>query len=140
MVHDADCQKLQVRVTFGESVLAVTTGLIQIASPEAWPLQRAEVECLLPERGNPTIVPPGVLTAVGFDAGLNSVVALQDSQIRVEALLIANPVFRTDRSLSTTAVPDAAFELTDYEGPKLSQQLPGVELSKLPPLFSRNSF
>lgn len=140
VVHDADCQKLQVRVTFGESVLAVTTGLIQIASPEAWPLQRAEVECLLPERGNPTIVPPGVLTAVGFDAGLNSVVALQDSQIRVEALLIANPVFRTDRSLSTTAVPDAAFELTDYEGPKLSQQLPGVELSKLPPLFSRNSF
>lgn len=132
VVFDSALPQLQVRLTCGESVLAVTTGLVQIAAPNAWPLDRAEVECLLPERGNPTIVPPGVRTAIGFDAALNSVVALQESQIRAEALLIATPIFRRGITLPTTDTTDSAFELLDYEGPKLSQKLPGVDLSKLP--------
>ncbi len=139
VVFDSSLPQLQVRLTCGESVLAVTTGLVQIAGPESWPLERVEVECLLPERGNPTIVPPGVRTAIGFDAGLNSVVALPESQIRAEALLIANPIFRGNHAQSAAQsrlqsrlqTADSAFELLDYEGPKLSQKLPGVDLSQL---------
>lgn len=134
VVLDSALRQLQVRLTCGESVLAVTTGLVQIASPEAWSLERAKIECLLPERGNPTIVPPGVRTAIGFDAALNSVVALQESQIRAEALLIANPIFRGDGARSRDQAADSAFELLDYEGPKLSLKLPGVDLAELPVL------
>lgn len=130
VVLDAAKESLSIQMTCGESVMAVSTGLIQIAAPPDWPLENTKVECLLPERGNPTILPPGVRTAIGFDSSLNSIVGLQDFQVRAEAILIATPVFRGAAQDRTT--PDAGCELLDYEGPKLSQQLPGANLARLP--------
>ena len=132
-ISDAATPSLNVELTCGESVLAVSTGLIQVAAPENWPLARAMIKCLLPERGNPTIIPPGVHTAIGFDAGINSVVALHDEQVRAEALLIASPVFRQASVEESHLRDDAGWQLLDYEGPKLSQQLPGANIAGLPP-------
>lgn len=120
----------------GESVLAVKSGLVQFAGPAGWPLSSASVEFLLPERGNPTVIPPDVRTAIGFDNSLKAVVGLQESQIKAEALLIAVPVFRGEQAdvkvNQGSSHPFAAFELLDYEGPKLSPLLPGVDISALP--------
>lgn len=129
-------KSLRVQMTCGESVLAVSGALVQVAAPKNWPLKRATVECLLPQRGNPTIIPPGVRTAVGFDSGLNAVVALQESQVRAEALLIAEPIFRGTSAHDDAANDaDTAWQLLNFEGPKLSLQMPGVDVTMLPQLF-----
>jgi len=135
VVTDATANDLSVRLTCGESVLSVSTGIIQVAAPPEWPLANVRVECLLPERGNPTIIPPDVSTAIAFDATLNAVVQLREEQVRSEALLIANPVFRGQGNADDSGEQAAQyddFELLDYEGPKLSPALPGVDVRQLP--------
>ena len=132
VLSDAKPQELLIQIQCGESVLAVSTGLVQIAGPTDWPLSRVRVECLLPEQGNPTIVPPDVPTAIGFDSSLNAVIALQPTQVRAEALLIAQPSFRGESKIASRSSRFAAFELLDYEGPKLSPRLPGVDVAELP--------
>ncbi|MEZ6132575.1 MAG: protein kinase [Planctomycetaceae bacterium] len=125
---------VQVVMECGESVLAAQTALVQFAGPADWPLSNASVEFLLPERGNPTIVPPDVSTAVGFDHALQTVVALPETQVRAEALLIAVPIFH-NAGPPTDASPFAPFELQDYEGPKLNPRLPGIDVAALPVAF-----
>lgn len=132
VLPDSTLPELRIQVECGESVFAVRTGLVQIAAAGNWPLSRAQVEFLLPERGNPSIVLPDVQTAIAFDSTLNAVVGLAETQMRTEALLIANPVFREEADGRMEDNSFAAFELLDYEGPKLSQEMPGVEVDRLP--------
>ncbi len=125
-------ENLRIQLQCGESVIAPSLAIIRVAGPENWPMNRAKVEFLLPERGNPTIVPPDVHPVVAFDRSLNQLVELSDSQIVVESLLIAKPLFRgtTDSTEKTNIYSE--FELLDYEGPKLSSQMPGVMFEALP--------
>ncbi|MEZ6061830.1 MAG: protein kinase [Planctomycetaceae bacterium] len=122
------------RIVSGESVLSADAALVRFASSlSEWSPENLLVEFRLRERGNPTIVPGSVRPVVYFDRSLSSVVELDPSQILVEALLFANPVFR-GKDASTTNDPEfAEFELLDYEGPKLSTvNLPGVNVRRLP--------
>ncbi len=64
-----------------------------------------------------------------FDRSLNQLVELPSNQVVAESLLLADPVFRT---LQNGDDPLYAFELIDYEGPKLSLRLPGVDVASLP--------
>ena len=131
-LESAETENLRVDITCGESVFAPTTGLVRIAGPVDWPRSNARVEFLLPERGNPTIVAPDVLPAVFLDRSLKSLVALDQKQLTVESLLIAVPTFRSVDLTTSANTEVSGFELLDYEGPKLSPVLPGVDISRLP--------
>ncbi|MEO2012730.1 MAG: hypothetical protein ABGZ53_00005, partial [Fuerstiella sp.] len=118
-----------VQIRCGESVLAPSAALLRIALPAGADSQAIKAEFLLPERGNPTVVPPTVDPVVYFDRSLNQMVRLAESQIVAESLLIAEPIFR---NASGNMTDFRQFELLDFEGPKLSQQMPGIDASALP--------
>lgn len=122
---------LSVQLQAGESVLAPSFALLRIAPPEGGSLRKLRVEYLLPERGNPTIVPADVDPVLSFDRSLNQFVAIEDSQIVSEALLIARPLFRGQENDADIGSYEQ-FELLDYEGPKLSPRMPGVSIQDLP--------
>lgn len=122
---------MMVRVQCGESVLAPTAGLLRIATTESMQRKNIQVEFLLPERGNATIIPPGVDPVLCFDRSLKQFVKLDQTQVVSESLLIARPVFRGADSMGGSNANEH-FELLDYEGPKLSPHMPGISLSELP--------
>lgn len=124
-----------VQMQCGESVLAPSTGLIRIAATESMKLKDAQVEFLLPERGNATIIPPEVDPVLCFDRSLGQFVKLTEEQIVSESLLIAKPLFRGAEN-PDHLYASQQFELLDYEGPKLSSQMPGISVTNLPRILS----
>ena len=122
---------LLVQMQCGESVLAPTSGLLRIATTETMKLKGIQVEFLLPERGNATIIPPDVDPVLCFDRSLKQFVQLDQSQVVSESLLIARPVFRGAGSLESSN-ENKQFELLNYEGPKLNPRMPGISLTELP--------
>lgn len=122
-------RSVEVQIQCGESVLAPSAALVRIALPAGANSMALKAEFLLPERGNPTVVPPSVDPVVYFDRSLNQMVRLEESQIVAESLLIAAPVFRTASEGSSRF---KRFELLDFEGPKLSPKMPGIDGASLP--------
>ncbi|MEZ6126741.1 MAG: hypothetical protein R3C49_26770 [Planctomycetaceae bacterium] len=126
---------VRVQLECSESVLLPTLGLVQFASSGHWPVSRAAVEFQLPERGNPAIVSPGMRPAVAWDSQLQHVVALNENQVRTDALLYAAPVFADPAAIEPSGESTSLYrryQLIDYEGPKLNQQMPGIDSSRLP--------
>ncbi len=119
----------RIEIECGESVLAPKVALVRLAGGDGWSSANSQVAFLLPERGNPTIVPPNVDPAVYFDRSLNQLVALPENQVVAESILFAAPVFRTPAAGED---PLLGFQLVDYEGPKLSLRLPGADVTALP--------
>ena len=135
IMQEMSSKTLRLETVCGESVLAPTSALVRIAGPMGWRANHVQVSFLLPERGNPTIVPPAVNPVVHYDRSLKKLVRLDESQVMAQSLLLAEPSFRRpiDDSGHTQATPNFEhFELLDYEGPKLSSQLPGVDVTQLP--------
>lgn len=130
--------ELAVQLQAGESVLAPSAALLRIAPPENASSKKFRIEYLLPERGNPTIVPAEVDPVLYFDRSLKQFVAVDDSQVVSEALLIAKPLFRGEES-GVEGNGYEQFELLDYEGPKLSPRMPGVSVEDLPVQIMRES-
>ncbi|MCP4505852.1 MAG: hypothetical protein GY826_05580 [Fuerstiella sp.] len=120
---------VDVQIQCGESVLAPDSALVRIALPAGSDSKNMKAEFLLPERGNPTVVPPSIDPVVYFDRSLNQMVRLAETQIVAESLLIAEPVFR---GASENATHFERFELLDFEGPKLSPKMPGINPISLP--------
>ena len=131
-----------VRITIrsGESVLAPAAAVVRLAPSATQSAENVRIEFLLPEQGNPTIVPPEVNPAVYYDRSLGQMTEFDSSHVHSESLLFARPVFRgkpeadapADTSGAADADPRAAWELIDYEGPKLNAELPGFRLAELP--------
>jgi hypothetical protein len=117
----------------GESVVAPTVALVRWAGSERWTPQHAMVRFVLPERGNPTIVPPNLDPVVVLDRSLQQLVALPDSQLVLESLLLADAEFRGagTADVDGTETDFRAFEVLDYAGPKLNTEMPGCDVSRL---------
>ena len=113
-------------------MIAPSAAIVRVAGSESFRLTDVHVEFLLPERGNPTIIPPDVHPVVAFDRSLNQLVELSESQVLVESLLIAKPLFQGKSEFANQAESYSEFKLLDYEGPKLSPQMPGVNTTELP--------
>ena len=135
---DPGSSELAVQLQAGESVLAPSAALVRIAPSRHASSKNFRVEYLLPERGNPTIVPAEVDPVLYFDRSLEQFVAVDNSQVVSEALLIAKPLFRGEES-DVDASGYEQFELLDYEGPKLSPRMPGVSVENLPGQIIRES-
>ncbi|MCH2200502.1 MAG: protein kinase [Fuerstiella sp.] len=131
---DGDTTPLQIDITCGESVLTPAQSLVRLASTAAqWSPQDVTVTFRMPSRANPTIVLPTTNSVVWFDRSLKQTVALSDSQVLRESLLMAQPKFDSSPS---RALSFSTAKLIDYDGPKRGQQLPGVDVTLLPELPS----
>lgn len=136
LMPDSKASPCRVTMTAGESVLNPTLALVQFAARKDAAAVQSQVEFRLPERGNAVIVPPQVAPAVAWDQSLRSVVALDSDNVFSGAILSAEPLFRgqSPDAIQQASSPWQAFELIDYDGPKLTTELPGIQLSNLPVL------
>lgn len=137
LIPDQSASACKVAMTAGESVLTPTLALVQFASRNESAANQSRIEFRLPERGNAIIVPPQIASAVVWDQSLKSVVELAPDQIYSGAILSAEPRFRGQVSAKPgqPKSPWQAFELIDYEGPKLTTKLPGIQVTTLPNLI-----
>lgn len=126
----SDTRSLTAEITCGHSVLAPTDALIRIAStaPDRTGIP-VTVGFFLAGRSDPSIIPSGVSTAVQLDRSLGYLVELPPDQQLIEGLLVADPQFG---SAADDDRPFADAILRDFDGPKLSTRLPGIDFDRLP--------
>ena len=134
-----DLAELRIQIRCGESVLCPQLSLVRTAWPEGISPEVARVEFLLPERGNPTIVSPSIHPVVYFDRSLGKLVQLPTAQVTSESLLMANPVFRSQPSPQSAVDVVQTSELLDFEGPKLTTEMPGIDVQRLAGLDTSHS-
>ncbi len=119
-----------VELSCGDSVLTPRDAVVRMASTQAdWTPEDTTVAFHLSGRARPTVVPPGLATAVWMDRSLGHTVELPDSQLLVESLLMAELYF------DSSAPPERPFgttQLIDFDGPKLDPTMPGVDIEQLP--------
>ena len=147
---------VNVTVAGGESVIAADASVIRLAVPAGWDTKKFLAEFLLPGTGNAVIIPPHVKPALWYDSQLKAFIELSDQQIVADSLLIAEPVFANDAGVSgdpntaantppteTTTRPRPVIDLAvksqlaDFEGPKLTAQMPGIDSKLLPGFFTQ---
>lgn len=122
---------LMLQVECSESVFATsssTGGLLRIAGPEKWEPDKLQVLFTAPNQGNGAILSSEVNPVIYLDRSLSQMVALKEEQIENRSLMLVDPIF----SASGQRSPWAGFQLIDFDGPKLSPQLPGVDITRLP--------
>ena len=137
IVHDDSAPALKVGLTSAECVYEPQAAVIRVKPPQSWRADKIEVAFRSAESGNPAIVPPNIASVIYIDASLGQPVTLPASQVTEDNLLLADLEFdvaepaNTDGS-SKKQSPWTASSLRDYDGPKLTNQMPGVDVSKLP--------
>lgn len=144
VVKNPRASTVVLRMVCGESVLAPRQAIVRAVVPPGWSPAKLGCEFLLPETGNPAVVPPGLHPFICYDADLRSFVALPEQQVVCDSLLIADLRFRgnapheaPDASDSASApsalnVPATESELVDFEGPRLTAEMPGIKAALLP--------
>jgi serine/threonine protein kinase len=146
VVQNAEAQRVTLRVTGGESVVAPDLAVVRVASPDVWNRQQFQAEFLLPETGNGVIVPPDLPAVVFFDPKLRHYEESRSDQVIAESLLIAAPEFGSggssepteeDRGNDSRVVSQFSMQpldslLLNYEGPKLAVEMPGIIPSLIP--------
>ena len=158
VIKDPQTTAVNVTVAGGESVIAADASIIRLAVPAGWNTTNFQAEFLLPGTGNAVIIPPHVKPALWYDSQLKAFIELPDRQIVADSLLIAAPVFASDTSasagnpeesgISSAAANGALTEnasraqpvqdlavmsrLTDFEGPKLTAAMPGIQPNSMP--------
>ena len=83
------------------------------------------------DSGHPAILSPEAEAAVYIDRTLNQTVALPDESLPDNMLLFVDSTFK-DSEQQHFSTPWEASLLLDFDGPKLSQQLPGIIAEQLP--------
>ncbi len=132
VIHSGGSGGMQMELSCGESVLAAEEAIVRLASSDPqWTPADVRVAFRLPSRSNPTIMQPNVTQVVWFDPSLKQKVALAETQVISESLLMADPEF--DSSASDESSFSAA-RLLDFDGPKRGPRLPGVDVTRLPQL------
>lgn len=153
VINGSSAPALKVKIDGGESVFSPKMSIVRIASPAGWKNTDSVIEFRLPETGNPIVIPPDVSPVVFYDTGLRTYVKATQEQVISESLLIAQPEFagplpvhsshdiEASGDSDTGGVPARLqpWVLTDFEGPKLSTQMPGIRLSEFPEEFWMSS-
>ena len=133
VLHSGSASRGNIEIICGDSVLTPVQSLVRLASTDRqWTPLNLTVAFRLAGRANPTIVLPTVKPVAWLDPSLKQTVALSDSRIVSESLLMAEPEF--DSSLQSSDSFGNA-RLVDFDGPKRGQSLPGVDTTLLPNRF-----
>jgi len=126
-----DVASVELNVVCGECVFAPTSGLIRYVAPDGWSHEQLSVQFLLPDSGNPAVIDPESARMIYLDRRLGQLVEAPAERLKRDSLLYAVPIFA---DAETPLKGDAASELIDFEGPKLSRVMPGIVASRLPVL------
>ncbi|MCA9064469.1 MAG: protein kinase [Planctomycetaceae bacterium] len=118
---------IQLNIQCGESVLCPSRTMTAFGGPSGTRPEQFQVAFTLPETGNPAVIPPQTILALFADPQLRMPAELAPEQIQSDGLMAVTPEFRGE-----LADGFAAYELLDYEGPKLRREMPGIRSADLP--------
>jgi hypothetical protein len=137
IVHDDSIASLLVRLTSSECVYDPQSAIVRVKPPATWSADKIRVAFRSAETGNPAIVSPNTASAIYIDSSLGQPVTLPASQVTEDSLLLADLEFQTSDANSqgespTLQSPWDSSALLDFDGPKLTSQMPGIDVKKLP--------
>lgn len=138
VVHDGGIDRVRIIMTSAECVYAPRMAILRLHVPASWKADAMKVQLSASENGNPTVVPPATQPVVYIDQRLGQPVSLSESQVTENSLLLADLEFdegrRTNNGENANAPGSewSGSELLDFEGPKLTPIMPGIDASRLP--------
>lgn len=136
MIYDNGIRSLELSLDSSESVYSPQMAILRLRIPEAWSPDAIRVRLQAGESGNPAIVPPTVTPVVYIDPQLRQPVSLPESQLTDNSVLLAELIFDEQNSSTTVAQGDfsewSSSALLDFEGPKMTLVMPGVDVRQLP--------
>jgi serine/threonine-protein kinase len=136
MIHDNGIRSLELNLASSESVYSPQMAILRLRIPDAWSPDAIRVQLQAGETGNPAIVPPTVTPVVYIDPRLRQPVSLPEPQLTDNSVLLAELIFDEQPS-STDGTSNETSEwsssaLLDFEGPKLTPVMPGIDVKQLP--------
>jgi serine/threonine-protein kinase len=136
MIHDNGIRSLELNLASSESVYSPQMAILRLRIPDAWSPDAIRVQLQTGETGNPAIVPPTVTPVVYIDPRLRQPVSLPEPQLTDNSVLLAELIFNEQPS-STDGADNETSEwsssaLLDFEGPKLTPVMPGIDVKQLP--------
>lgn len=136
MVHDDGIRSLELNLASSESVYSPQMAILRLRIPNAWTPDAIRVQLQAGESGNPAVVPPTVTPVVYIDPRLRQPVSLPESQLSDNSVLLAELLFDEKKSSTADVNIDSSewssSALLDFEGPKMTPVMPGVDVTLLP--------
>ena len=132
MVHDNGIRSLELNLASSESVYSPQMAILRLRIPDAWSPDAIRVQLQAGESGNPAIVPPTVTPVVYIDPRLRQPVSLPESQLTDNSVLLAELIFDEQAASSNGASEWSSSALLDFEGPKMTLVMPGIDVKQLP--------
>ena len=142
-------RNLQLNLSSTECVYSPQMAIVRLQGPDSMRPESMSVQFRAGETGNPAVVPPETQPVVFIDRRLQQPVSLPADQITDSSLLLAELFFESGHfesghsvvgevanpvggKLDTEYSEWSASALSDFEGPKLTTVMPGIQLSRLP--------
>jgi len=134
VIHPNGLSELRLSLTSAECVYDPQKAIVRLGAPATWKPEAMQVQFRAGETGNPAVVPPATQHVVYVDKALGQLVSLPDSQITENTLLLADLTFMAPSTSDGGTVSSdwSASTLEDFEGPKLTEIMPGIDVSRLP--------
>ncbi len=136
IVHPGGLSQVSIALTSIESVYDPQKAILRLQAPESWQPDAMHVLFRSGETGIPAVVPPNIESVVHFDKSLGQLVSLPELQVTENYLLLAELTFEKPAANSNpgSEAPSewASAALADFEGPKLTAVMPGVDVTRLP--------
>ncbi|MFN9717881.1 MAG: hypothetical protein ACK58L_04250, partial [Planctomycetota bacterium] len=135
IVHHDGIRSLSLNVLTAECAFAPQTAVVRIKTPNSWRSEQIKASFRAAESGNPAVISPNVLPVVYIDPSLGQTVALPESQLLEEDLLPAELQFEDSEATAgdSSKVAWIGSKLQDFDGPKLTDRMPGIIPENLPP-------
>jgi len=134
IVRQGGLQRVDLEITSDEAVYDPRMAVVRLMIPPDWTKDDIRVRFTAVGNATPAIVAPSAASVVYVDSRLRQTVVLPESQIADQELLPAELTFVegevTVESSGTSEWQTSA--LADFEGPKLSQKMPGIDPGLLP--------
>lgn len=127
-------KQVQINLTSSECVYSPQMAIVRLQAPEVMRPDAMRIEFRAGESGNPAVVPPDTRPAVYIDRRLNQPVSLPEAQVTDTSLLLAELTFYDGNSAPDDERSSEWFTaaLFDFEGPKLTPIMPGIDPVRLP--------
>lgn len=145
VVYPEGPENLVLEILSAETVYDPRIAVVRMLVPDNWATDQMQIFLRAGETGNPAVVPPSIPAAVYVDRSIRQTVILPETSLNDSGFLPAELTFGTPPG--ATGEPDVSeggpapaaegrewlsSELQDFEGPKLTTQMPGIQARQLP--------
>lgn len=124
IVHPEGPQQLALQIVSQDCVYQPRMAVVRIRPPGDWKPTDMLIR-FQTDSGHPAIVNPEAESAVYIDRSLNQTVALPETSLPDNMLLFVSSTFAETEQQSPRSPWEASL-LLDFDGPKLSDRLPGI--------------